>query len=38
VQDVAQAYQPATGDESRADRAVGQLVAVFGGALAARTP
>jgi hypothetical protein len=38
VQDVAQAYQPATGGESRADLAVGQLVAVFGGALAARTP
>jgi hypothetical protein len=32
VQHVAQAYQPATGDESRADLAVGQLVAVFGGA------
>ena len=31
VQDVAQAYQPGTGDESRADPAVGRLVAVFGG-------
>lgn len=32
VRDVAQAYQPATGEESRADMAVDQLVAVFGGA------
>jgi hypothetical protein len=31
VRDVAQAYQPGTGDESRADVAVDQLVAVFGG-------
>ena len=31
VQDVAQAYQPDTGDESRADVAVDRLVAVFGG-------
>jgi cytochrome P450 len=31
VGDVAQAYQPETGDESRADRAVDRLVAVFGG-------
>ena len=32
VRDVAQAYQPGTGDESRADVAVDRLVAVFGGA------
>jgi cytochrome P450 len=32
VRDVAQAYQPGTGDESRADMAVDKLVAVFGGA------
>jgi cytochrome P450 len=31
VQDVAQAYQPGTGDQSRADVAVDRLVAVFGG-------
>jgi cytochrome P450 len=31
VRDVAQAYQPGTGDESRADAAVDRLVAVFGG-------
>jgi hypothetical protein len=31
VRDVAQAYQPGTGDESRADVAVDRLVAVFGG-------
>jgi hypothetical protein len=31
VRDVAQAYQPGTGDESRADAAVARLVAVFGG-------
>lgn len=31
VADVAQAYQPGTGDESRADAAVARLVAVFGG-------
>jgi hypothetical protein len=31
VRDVAQAYQPDTGDESRADAAVDRLVAVFGG-------
>jgi hypothetical protein len=31
VQDVAQAYQPDTGEESRADAAVDRLVAVFGG-------
>jgi cytochrome P450 len=31
VRDVAQAYQPDTGDEARADAAVNQLVAVFGG-------
>lgn len=31
VGDVAQAYQPGTGDESRADAAVARLVAVFGG-------
>jgi hypothetical protein len=31
VRDVAQAYQPGTGDESRADLAVDELVAVFGG-------
>jgi cytochrome P450 len=31
VQDVAQAYQPGTGDESRADAAVDRLVALFGG-------
>ena len=31
VRDVAQAYQPGTGDESRADLAVDRLVAVFGG-------
>jgi len=31
VRDVAQAYQPGTGDESRADAAVHRLVAVFGG-------
>lgn len=30
VRDVAQAYQPGTGDESRADAAVVRLVAVFG--------
>lgn len=32
VQDIAQAYQPGTGDDSRADLAVDRLVAVFGGA------
>jgi len=32
VRDVAQAYQPGTGDEPRADVAVDRLVAVFGGA------
>lgn len=37
VRDVAQAYQPATGDESRADGAVNQLVAVFGGSFDERT-
>lgn len=31
VRDVAQAYQPGTDDEARADAAVGRLVAVFGG-------
>jgi cytochrome P450 len=31
VRDVAQAYQPGTGDEPRADEAVDRLVAVFGG-------
>ncbi|MEV0271126.1 hypothetical protein AB0H43_20290 [Hamadaea sp. NPDC050747] len=31
VRDVAQAYQPGTGDEARADAAVNQLVACFGG-------
>jgi hypothetical protein len=31
VRDVAQAYQPGAGDESRADVAVDRLVAVFGG-------
>jgi cytochrome P450 len=31
VRDVAQAYQPGTGDEYRADMAVDRLVAVFGG-------
>lgn len=31
VRDAAQAYQPGTGDESRADAAVDRLVAVFGG-------
>lgn len=31
VRDVAQAYQPGSGDERRADAAVGQLVTVFGG-------
>ena len=31
VRDVAQAYQPGTGDESRADAAIGRLVAMFGG-------
>lgn len=31
VGDVAQAYQPGTGDEARADAAVERLVAVFGG-------
>jgi hypothetical protein len=31
VHDVAQAYRPGTGDESRADAAVTRLVAVFGG-------
>ncbi|PZG09686.1 hypothetical protein C1I95_28690 [Micromonospora craterilacus] len=31
VRDVAQAYQPGTGDEARADAAVGRLVVVFGG-------
>jgi len=31
VRDVAQAYQPGTGDQARADAAVGRLVAVFGG-------
>jgi hypothetical protein len=31
VRDVAQAYQPGTGDESRADVAVDRLVAIFGG-------
>jgi 2-methylisocitrate lyase-like PEP mutase family enzyme len=31
VRDVAQAYQPGTGDEARADVAVERLVAVFGG-------
>jgi hypothetical protein len=33
VRDVAQAYQPGTGDESRADIAVDRLVSVFGGVL-----
>jgi cytochrome P450 len=32
VRDVAQAYQPGTGDESRADSAITGLVAVLGGA------
>ncbi|BBH68595.1 hypothetical protein ACTI_52800 [Actinoplanes sp. OR16] len=31
VRDAAQAYQPGTGDEPRADAAVDELVAVFGG-------
>ncbi|GAA0395684.1 hypothetical protein [Micromonospora gifhornensis] len=31
VRDVAQAYQPGTGDEPRADAAVNRLVAIFGG-------
>ncbi|GAA2533201.1 hypothetical protein [Pilimelia columellifera] len=31
IRDVAQAYQPGTGDEPRADVAVARLVAVFGG-------
>ncbi|HTA07779.1 MAG TPA: hypothetical protein VK836_04685 [Streptosporangiaceae bacterium] len=31
VRDVAQAYQPGTGDDCRADAAVDRLVAVFGG-------
>ncbi|TDC42409.1 hypothetical protein E1166_07965 [Micromonospora sp. KC213] len=31
VRDVAQAYQPGTGDDSRADVAVARLVALFGG-------
>jgi cytochrome P450 len=31
VRDIAQAYQPGTGDEARADAAVAQLVALFGG-------
>jgi hypothetical protein len=31
VRDVAQAYQPGTGDEARADAAVERLVTVFGG-------
>jgi len=31
VRDVAQAYQPGTGDEARADAAVGRLVEAFGG-------
>lgn len=31
VRDVAQAYQPGTGDESRADAAVGRLVGILGG-------
>ncbi|GHJ47102.1 hypothetical protein Cs7R123_44440 [Catellatospora sp. TT07R-123] len=31
VRDVAQAYQPGSGDDGRADAAVGALVAVFGG-------
>jgi cytochrome P450 len=31
VHDIAQAYQPGTGDETRADAAVEQLVAAFGG-------
>ncbi|PMR61193.1 hypothetical protein C1A38_10510 [Verrucosispora sp. ts21] len=31
VRDVAQAYQPGTGDESRADAAVDRLVAIVGG-------
>jgi hypothetical protein len=31
VREVARAYQPGTGDESRADAAVDRLVAVFGG-------
>ncbi len=31
VRDVAQAYQPGTGDDARADAAVGRLVAIFGG-------
>ncbi len=31
VRDVAQAYQPGTGDESRSDAAVDRLVEVFGG-------
>ena len=37
VRDVAQAYQPGTGDESRADRAVAPLVAVLGGDFDERT-
>jgi hypothetical protein len=32
VRDAAQAYQPGTGDESRADLAVDTLVSIFGGA------
>lgn len=32
VRDVAQAYQPGTGDEIRADAALARLVALFGGA------
>jgi cytochrome P450 len=31
VRDVAQAYQPGTGNDTHADAAVGRLVAVFGG-------
>jgi hypothetical protein len=31
VRDVAQAYQPGTGDESRADAGLDRLVAIFGG-------
>ncbi|BCJ77011.1 hypothetical protein CS0771_65550 [Catellatospora sp. IY07-71] len=31
VRDVAQAYQPGTGDVARADTAVGKLVVIFGG-------
>jgi hypothetical protein len=31
VREIAQAYQPDTGDETRADAAVDRLVAIFGG-------